>query len=199
MREWIIHEISGDCKRKRVFSAKGLFKYKKIWYIQYSDKESEAIFLDKRPQGREKYVTNNSKGVKRRGEGLNMGSVGGEETRPGFGAQQRTGSAGGGRTTRAGGTRSLVGIIAAAVLLLGGGGGLFSSGLLGGDSGESGYTYTEPSSGSASGSVSGSYENYSSALESLFGSASSGSDPYASLFGSGSGSGASYSAAPAKP
>ena len=193
MREWIIHEISGDCKRKRVFSAKGLFKYKKIWYIQYSDKESEAIFLDKRPQGREKYVTNNSKGVKRRGEGLNMGSVGGEETRPGFGAQQRTGSAGGGRTTRAGGTRSLVGIIAAAVLLLGGGGGLFSSGLLGGDSGESGYTYTEPSSGSASGSVSGSYENYSSALESLFGSASSGSDPYASLFGSGSGSGASPS------
>ena len=44
--------------------------------------------MDKRPQGREKHVTNNSKGVNRRGEGLNMGSVGREQTRPGFGAQQ---------------------------------------------------------------------------------------------------------------
>ena len=87
--------------------------------------------MDKRPQGRDKYVTNNSKGVHRRGEGLNTGPVGGQQTRPGFGEGPRGGGSNG-RPTRSGGGGGLLGIIAAAVLLLGGGG-LFGSGVLGGE------------------------------------------------------------------
>ncbi len=131
--------------------------------------------MERRPQGREKYVTNHSKGVKRRGEGLNMGSVGGEETRPGFGARQRAND-NGGRPTRAGGSRGLIGIIAAAILLLGGGGGLFSSGVLGGESDS--YSYSAPSGGYSSDS-----------FDSLFGSSYDSYDPYASLFGSSAGGG----------
>ena len=149
--------------------------------------------MDKRPQGRDKYVTNNGKGVHRRGEGLNTGPVGGQQARPGFGQGPRGGGGGNkGRPTRSGGG-GLLGIIAAAVLLLGGGG-LFGSGVLGGESAEPVYTqqpssgysnsYTTPSSGGTS-----SYNDYSSALESIFGSASTGSDPYASLFGGGTSSG----------
>ena len=149
--------------------------------------------MDKRPQGRDKYVTNNGKGVHRRGEGLNTGPVGGQQARPGFGQGPRGGGGGNkGRPTRSGGG-GLLGIIAAAVLLLGGGG-LFGSGVLGGESAEPVYTqqpssgysssYTTPSSGGTS-----SYSDYSSALESIFGSASTGSDPYASLFGGGTSSG----------
>ena len=92
-----------------------------------------------RPQGREKRVTNNSKGVHRRGEGLGTGQVGRGESnvtghnspqqpRPTGGTQQRAGSGG----TRAGGGKGslILIVILAAVLLFGGGGGL--SGLFGG-------------------------------------------------------------------
>ena len=156
--------------------------------------------MEKRPQGKEKYVTNNGKGVKRRGDGLNIGSVGGEETRPGFGQQQRTGSGYNGKTTRAGGSRSLIGIIAAAVLLLGGGGGLFGSGVLGGGMEEPASYSTPPGSySSSSGQSSGSYSDNDSALESIFGSSSSGSssssgNPYSSLFGGAGGNGGSSGA-----
>ncbi len=156
--------------------------------------------MEKKPQGREKFVTDNSKGVKRRGEGLNTGPVGGQETRPGFGPQQQR-SGYSGRQTRAGGSRSMLGIIAAALLLLGGGGGLFGSGLLGGESGSTpSYSYSTPSQGSYSssyGSSSGSQSgsgSYSDYFDSFFGSSSSGSNPYASLFeGSGSSSSSSSS------
>ena len=152
--------------------------------------------MDKRPQGRDKYVTNNSKGVHRRGEGLNTGPVGGEQSRPGFGQGPR-GGGNNGRPTRSGGGGGLLGIIAAAVLLLGGGG-LFGSGVLGGESAEPAYTQQPSTSYSSSYSMpSGgtSYSDYSSALESIFGSSSSSSDPYASLFGGtpSSGSGTSSS------
>ena len=92
---------------------------------------------DKRPQGREKYVTNNSKGLRRRGQGLNTGPVGRQDAHPGGGSQQQgggrgTGSRGGG--TRGGGGINPLIIIVLVVLLLGGGGGGLSS-LLGGGSG----------------------------------------------------------------
>ena len=45
-------------------------------------KRGMAMEHNNRPQGREKYVTNNSKGTARRGEGLNLGSVG-NGSRPG--------------------------------------------------------------------------------------------------------------------
>ncbi|MBQ7143920.1 MAG: peptidase C11 [Oscillospiraceae bacterium] len=93
--------------------------------------------LPNRPQGRDKYVTNNSKGVHRRGEGLGTGQVGrGESNVTGTNrpqAQRPSGGSGGGQTTRAGGKSSLLPIILLAVLLLGGGGGALS-GLFGGGS-----------------------------------------------------------------
>ncbi len=85
-----------------------------------------------RPRSREKNVTGNSKGVKKRGSGLGTGPVG-------------TGSSGSsGGTSSGGGTRAsggkkggLLKIILIVVALLGGGGGLTGvlTGLLGGDSG----------------------------------------------------------------
>ena len=85
-----------------------------------------------RPQGRKKFVTNNSKGTARRGEGLNIGPVG-PETRPG--QQQQQQGMPGRRTVRSSGKRSpLIGIAALLVLLLGGGGGLMNSDLFSGDS-----------------------------------------------------------------
>ena len=90
-----------------------------------------------RPRGRVKNVTNNSKGVKKRGEGLGTGPVG--STGGSVGGSNDVPS-GGGRATRAGGKKNnLLTIIIIVVLLLGGGGGatgLFSS-LLGGGSGTS--------------------------------------------------------------
>ena len=146
--------------------------------------------MEKRPQGREKYVTHNSKGVKRRGSGLGTGPVGGQETRPGFGSTQRTGSSGG-RTTRSGGS-GMIGIIAALILLLGGGG-VFGSNVLGGDTASPAYTAT-PDTGSYTSNYGGSYgDSYGSAYDSIFGSSSSSSDPYASLFGGTSGSTSSSS------
>lgn len=90
-----------------------------------------------RPRGRVKNVTNNSKGVKKRGEGLGTGPVG---STGGFTGSSNDVPSGGGRTTRAGGKKNnLLTIIIIVVLLLGGGGGatgLLSS-LLGGGSGTS--------------------------------------------------------------
>ena len=78
----------------------------------------------KRPQGRQKYVTGNSKGVHRRGSGLGTGPVG-------TGQSGGEGS-GGGRASGSGGGRSpLMLIIILVIALLGGGGGLLS-GLTGG-------------------------------------------------------------------
>lgn len=164
--------------------------------------------MEKRPQGREKHVTDNSKGVKRRGEGLNMGSVGREQTRPGFGAQQTHSGPGPhvgpgpqakrpvrtstGTTRSGGGGTRLIGIIAAAVLLLGGGG-LFGSDLLGGDT-QVDYSYPTSSQSSYSssygdyGSSSGSYDPYAS----LFGSSSTSSTSSTSSSSSSSSSGSAY-------
>ena len=73
----------------------------------------------KRPQGRQKFVTGNSKGVHRRGSGLGTGPVG---------TGQAGGSSGGGRASGGGSGRSpLMLIIILVIALLGGGGGLLSS------------------------------------------------------------------------
>ena len=101
-----------------------------------------------RPRGRVKNVTNNSKGVKKRGEGLGTGPVG--STGGSMGGSSSAPS-GGERATRAGSKGGLIKIILIVVLLLGGGGGatgLLTS-LLGGGS-DSGS-----SSGSGIGSVVG--------------------------------------------
>ncbi|MBR1457592.1 MAG: peptidase C11, partial [Oscillospiraceae bacterium] len=84
---------------------------------------------DKRPQGRDKYVTNNGKGIRRRGSGLNTGPVGDQSAHPGgsSGAEQNGQRTGG--VTRSGGKSPLL-IIILLVLLLGGGGGGALSGLL---------------------------------------------------------------------
>ena len=83
---------------------------------------------NKRPQGRDKYVTNNGKGIRRRGSGLNTGPVGNGQSNFNGGGQQSGGKRGGAR-----GGGSLLWIIIALVVLLGGGGGLGN--LLGGGSG----------------------------------------------------------------
>ena len=81
--------------------------------------------MDKnRPQGRDKYVTNNSKGTQKRGDGLNTGPVG-----SGSAFQEESG----GQKRSSGSKSSLLYIIIAAVIALGGGGGALS-GLLGGSS-----------------------------------------------------------------
>ena len=87
-----------------------------------------------RPRGREKNVTSNSKGVKKRGSGLGTGPVG--STGGSMGGSGSNTSSGGGRATRAGGNGGLLKIILIVVLLLGGGGGATGllTGLLGGSS-----------------------------------------------------------------
>ncbi|MBQ9270295.1 MAG: peptidase C11 [Oscillospiraceae bacterium] len=79
----------------------------------------------KRPQGRQKYVTDNSKGVHRRGSGLGTGPVG----------SSQSGGQGGGRASggSSGGMNPLMIIIVLVIALLGGGGGLFGA-LSGGSS-----------------------------------------------------------------
>ena len=98
--------------------------------------------MDKnRPQGREKYVTNNSKGTQKRGDGLNTGPVGsGSAFQQSSGGQQRSSS---------GGRSPLLYIIIAAVVALGGGGGLLG-GLFGGGSAG---TYDADSYGDSYGSA----------------------------------------------
>ena len=111
--------------------------------------------MDKnRPQGRDKYVTNNSKGVHKRGDGLNTGPVGSGSAFSG----QNGGQSGGSQRQTRGGKGNLLTIIIALVVLLGGGGGALS-GLLGGSSGSEAGTYSADSYGSSYGSsYSGSYQ-----------------------------------------
>jgi len=92
-----------------------------------------------RPRGRVKNVTGNSKGVKKRGEGLGTGPVGSTGGSMG-GSTGSVPSGGGQRATRAGGNGGLLKIIILVVVLLGGGGGIGGvlTGLLGGGSGNSG-------------------------------------------------------------
>ena len=56
-----------------------------------------------RPRGRVKNVTNNSKGVKKRGEGLGTGPVG---STGGLAESSNDVPSGGGRATRAGGKKN---------------------------------------------------------------------------------------------
>ncbi|MBR4425862.1 MAG: peptidase C11 [Oscillospiraceae bacterium] len=105
-----------------------------------------------RPQGREKHVTGESKGVHRRGEGLGTGQVGrGESNVTGQNSAQPPRPAGGGGqsggnrvpVTRAGGKSSLllIVLVVAAVLIFGKGnllGGLLGGGSSTGSSGSSG-------------------------------------------------------------
>ena len=85
-----------------------------------------------RPRGREKNVTNNSKGVEKRGSGLGTGPVG--STGGVMGGNGSSKNSGGGKTTRSGGSGGLLKIILLVVVLLGGGGGATGllTGLLGG-------------------------------------------------------------------
>ena len=98
--------------------------------------------MDPKSSGRQKKVTDNSKGVHRRGEGLGTGPVGradGYAGRTGSGGSGRTGGSGSG-SSGGGGTRGIGGsklIIIILILLLGGGGGGLGA-LLGGGSGAAG-------------------------------------------------------------
>ena len=85
-----------------------------------------AMADDKRPQGRDKYVTNNGKGIRRRGSGLNTGPVGDQNANPNSAGQQQTGGKRGG-ITRGGGMSPLLIIVLLVLLLGGGGGGLLSN------------------------------------------------------------------------
>ena len=128
-----------------------------------------------RPQGRQKYVSDNSKGVSLRGDGLNTGPVGSGQ-RPG---QQNADY--GRRSTRSGGKGSLLALVL--LLLLGGGGGsiLFGNSDGGQPVQESGYTqsYSTPAPASSSGGASGSSStagSYEDLFNSFFGANES---PYA--------------------
>lgn len=90
-----------------------------------------------RPQSRKTYVTDNSKGVHKRGSGLGTGPVGHSGGKSG-GSGNRAGSSGG--VTR--GRSPLLTIIIAIVAVLGGGGGLLGSGALGGGSSSYGSGYS---------------------------------------------------------
>ena len=151
---------------------------------------------DNRPQGRKKFVTNNSKGTARRGEGLNIGPIG-PETRPGQQQQQQQQGMPGMRTSRSSGKRSpLIGIAALLVLLLGGGGGLMSSDLFSDNSGvssnESYYSQQYYDSQYSGGSSSGS-SGYNSGSNSY---TSSGTGSFADLLPNGGGNSSSSSAQP---
>ena len=148
-----------------------------------------------RPQGRQKYVTNNSKGVSLRGEGQNTGPVGVGQ-RPG---QQSSNT---GHRTRSGGKGSLLAIVL--LLLLGGGGGsmLFGNSDSGAPVEESAYTqsYSTPAPASSSNSSSGSSSSSASSYEDLFNSFfSSNESPYANLVPNSTGSGSSGSSSTVKP
>ncbi|MBR1497632.1 MAG: peptidase C11 [Oscillospiraceae bacterium] len=83
----------------------------------------------RRPQGRETYVTGNSKGVQKRGGGLGTGPVG-------SGSGGSSGGGGGPSRSSGGGRGSLVGLIVAAVVALAGGGGLLGGFFGGSDTAE---------------------------------------------------------------
>lgn len=95
--------------------------------------------MDKnRPVSREKHVTDNSKGVERRGAGLGTGPVGN-------GNVPHSGGSSGGSSTRSSGSKSPLGmIIALLIVLLGGGGAVGSLVGGGGDTtGQSQPAYTQ--------------------------------------------------------
>ena len=127
-----------------------------------------------RPRGRETYVTSDSKGVHKRGDGLGTGPVGAAGTNPhttqtsGQGRQSSTG-------TRAGGRGGLAAIILAAVVALGGGGGLISIMGNGGDSTGEVLTDTGSSYSSSYGQSTGSGGSASTGSASA-GSGTSGSN-----------------------
>ena len=101
--------------------------------------------MDPKDGGRQKRVTNNSKGVHRRGEGLGTGPVGrtdGYAGRTGSNSSGRTGQGG----TRAGGGGGKL-LILILILLLGGGGGGLGA-LLGGGGSSGGSAGTGTGTGS---------------------------------------------------
>ena len=98
--------------------------------------------MDKnRPQSRDKYVTDNSKGVHKRGDGLGTGPVG-----SGSAFQSESG----GKRSGSGSKPNLLTIIIALVVALGGGGGILGSVLGGGSDADVGY-YDSSSYGSSYG------------------------------------------------
>ncbi len=141
--------------------------------------------MDPNSGGRQKKVTDNSKGVHRRGEGLGTGPVGRQD-----GYAGRTGSSGSGRGsgTRAGGGGMKL-IILLVIMLLGGGGGLGA--FLGGGSGDgNGGSGTGVVTGTGSGSSTGSIGlgGTGSSSGSQSGGSSLGLGDITSLFGGFSGS-----------
>ncbi len=94
-------------------------------------------------QGREKHVTDNSKGVHKRGEGLGTGPVGRADGYAGRNDSTPTPGPSSGGPKRSGGGGKLGMIIVIIILLLGGGGGATSL-LTGGGSDTSSYTAPAP-------------------------------------------------------
>ena len=86
--------------------------------------------MDNRPNGREKNVTGQGKGLYKRGDGLNTGSPVGKQD--GYQGRKQQSASGGSGGNRAGGGRSPLMIIIALVVLLLGGGGAGLGGLFGG-------------------------------------------------------------------
>ena len=86
--------------------------------------------MDNRPNGREKNVTGQGKGLYKRGDGLNTGGPVGKQD--GYQGRKQQSASGGSGGNRAGGGRSPLMIIIALVVLLLGGGGAGLGGLFGG-------------------------------------------------------------------
>ena len=86
--------------------------------------------MDNRPNGREKNVTGQGKGLYKRGDGLNTGGPVGKQD--GYQGRKQQSASGGSGGNRAGGSRSPLMIIIALVVLLLGGGGAGLGGLFGG-------------------------------------------------------------------
>lgn len=134
--------------------------------------------MDNRPQGREKNITGQGKGIQKRGDGLGTGKVGGSAGIPAGGAAP-SGSGGGKRSGGSGG--GLLKLVLLAAALLGGG---YGTGMLGGGEAQSAppvqtpqptaYAYTQPQQQSG-------FSPYGGLLESLLGgSMSSGAQQYGS-------------------
>ena len=110
--------------------------------------------MDPKSSGRQKKVTDNSKGVHRRGEGLGTGPVGRADGYAGRKGQSSGSGRSSGDGTRAGGLGGGKLLIIILILLLGGGGGGLSA-LLGGGSGATGGSGGGVTVGSGSSTVSG--------------------------------------------
>ena len=103
--------------------------------------------MDKKPRSREKRVTDNSKGVHKRGSGLGSGPVG--NGGPQGGGSSR-GSGGGGKRASGGGKSPIAIIIGLIILLVGGGGGAMS--MLGGGGDDASTYYNQSANASWSSS-----------------------------------------------